>query len=219
MGTDIRSLTRHLNLPLWYKGALAPLVPYIAVPVGLLVLHNAWIALFGYHLGMLAILLADHKQLQIRAIVRSNSYRFPLIMVLVGLAGGALLYLLWPFLNIPDGIPQYMNGLGLSQSNWIYFFIYFVAVNPWLEELYWRGYLGSSVRRPVINDLLFAGYHLVVLTGKMDIIWLAGSVFIADFRRLAVASGQPLERRLAFFGGFPCSGRFCGHAGDFFAGF
>lgn len=172
MGTHIGYMTRQKGLPLWYKAALAPSVPFIAVPVGLFVLHNAWIALLSYHFGMLAILFADRKRVPIKAIVKSRSYRFPLIMVLVGLAGGALLYLLWPFLNVPDGISQYLNNLGLRQSNWIFFFIYFVVVNPWLEELYWRGYLGSDARWPVINDLLFAGYHLVVLTGKMDVMWL-----------------------------------------------
>jgi membrane protease YdiL (CAAX protease family) len=172
MGTHIGNWTRRLGLPLWYKAALAPSIPFITIPVGLFVLHNAWIALLSYHFGMLAILYADRQRVQIKAIVKSRSYRFPLIMVLFGLAGGALLYVLWPFLNIPEGISQYMNSLGLSQNNWMFFFIYFVAVNPWLEEFYWRGYLGSSARRPVINDLLFASYHLIVLTGKMDIIWL-----------------------------------------------
>jgi hypothetical protein len=49
---------------------------------------------------------------------------------------------------------------------------YYVLLNPFLEEYYWRGFLGSSAKRPVLNDFLFAGYHLIVLARTLDLIWL-----------------------------------------------
>ena len=56
-------------------------------------------------------------------------------------------------------------------------------VNPWIEEYYWRGYLGSNTKKIILNDLLYSGYHLVVLAGKVEIVWL-----IVIFFALAVVA-------------------------------
>jgi membrane protease YdiL (CAAX protease family) len=52
------------------------------------------------------------------------------------------------------------------------FIVYAIAVNPLLEESYWRGYLGSPAKNITVNDLLFAGYHLLVIGGNIGVIWL-----------------------------------------------
>jgi len=86
--------------------------------------------------------------------------------------------LLWPLLAIPKDISLYLQNIGLTSSMWPYFLVYFILVNPWLEECYWRGYLGSNSQNITLHDLLFSGYHIIVLAGKIDIIWLVIIFFI-----------------------------------------
>jgi membrane protease YdiL (CAAX protease family) len=163
------------NKPAWSKGIkniAAPLVPYFVIPVGLFVLHSAWAAMLGYHLVM-GILLALYRKDLERCFIRPRrGYKITLAMTVAGAAGGVLMYGWWPYLGVPGGIRDFLGEIGLNQSNWAFFLVYFAAVNPWLEELYWRGWLGSSARYPVINDLCFAVYHGVVLAGQIEPLWL-----------------------------------------------
>jgi hypothetical protein len=96
----------------------------------------------------------------------------------LGLAGGLFLYLLWPSIGIPEDINAYLQNIGLTKERWPYFIAYFLLINPWLEEYYWRGYLGSYSKRVVIEDVLFSGYHVMVLAGKIEIIWLIAILIV-----------------------------------------
>ena len=40
--------------------------------------------------------------------------------------------------------------------------MYYATVHPVLEEIFWRGYLSRAHRSPVVTDVAFAGYHVVV---------------------------------------------------------
>ena len=50
--------------------------------------------------------------------------------------------------------------------------IYFSTVQPFLEELYWRGYLESGRKYFSWTDLAFAGYHILVLAWFIKLPWL-----------------------------------------------
>ena len=50
--------------------------------------------------------------------------------------------------------------------------IYFSTVQPILEELYWRGFLGNSQKCFSWVDLAFAGYHILVLAWFIKTGWL-----------------------------------------------
>ncbi|MFC2038448.1 type II CAAX prenyl endopeptidase Rce1 family protein [Chloroflexota bacterium] len=171
------------------KKIIPPLIPYIAVSIGLLVFHNAWLAMLAYHAGMAAVLLSSKTPLSIRRFFHVKNYRIIFISALAGACGGILLYVLWPFLSVPDDINSYIVGIGLNDETWPLFLAYFILVNPLIEEYYWRGYLASGTRRLTVNDLLFSGYHLIVLGGQMETIWLA-AVFIG------LAAGGWLWRQL-----------------------
>ncbi len=158
--------------PFWYKSILAPMIPYLTVSLGLFVLHSAWAAMFGYHLGMVMILLLAGYKVDFKGIIRNRRPAVILLMMLFGLAGGVLMYLLWPYLNVPAAISDYLITIGLNQNNWPIFLGYFVLVGPALEEIYWRSYLGNTSKKPVVTDFLFAGYHIIVLAGKLALIWL-----------------------------------------------
>ena len=147
-------------------------IPYLAVGLGLLVFHNAWVAILTYHAGIAAVVLLSKTRLPFRQIIRVTNYKLLILSIIFGASGGVLLYLLWPMLSVPPDVNTYMRSIGLTASVWPYFMAYYVLVNPVFEEYYWRGYLGSSMKRPMLNDFLFAGYHLIVLAGKMGELWL-----------------------------------------------
>jgi membrane protease YdiL (CAAX protease family) len=154
------------------RKAIAPLIPYLTIGIGLLVLHNAWVAMLGYHAGIIAILAWSKYRPNLKQLYKNRKLWLSLIGGLGGLGSGVLLYLLWPVLSIPDNISTYINSVGLNDRTWSVFIIYFVIVNPVLEEYFWRGFLNSTTEKPVLNDLLFAGYHPMVFAGHIANIWL-----------------------------------------------
>jgi membrane protease YdiL (CAAX protease family) len=155
-----------------FKRFIAPLVPYITVGIGLLVFHNAWAAMLGYHAAMALILFFLKSGINIKQGSQSKTVWIPVIIALIGASAGILLYLLWPHLGIPVEFRSYLRNIGLYGWTWPVFIVYAIAVNPLLEESYWRGYLGSPAKNITVNDLLFAGYHLLVIGGNIGVIWL-----------------------------------------------
>jgi membrane protease YdiL (CAAX protease family) len=95
------------------------------------------------------------------------------LSVAIGACAGVVLYLLWPLLSVPPDIGVYIRSIGLTPSSWPVFIAYYVLVNPFLEEYFWRGCLGSKAKHPILNDFLFAGYHMIVLAGSIAVPWLA----------------------------------------------
>jgi len=150
----------------------APYAPYLAVLVGMYLFHSAWAAVLLYHLGMALVLTLGRGWGALRGL---GAGRQPLGLAatsLFGVSGGVLLYVLWPLLGVPPGVGASLAHLGITQTAWPAFIAYFCLVNPWLEEIYWRGYLGDSAARPVPNDVLFAGYHVLVLASFIRWPWL-----------------------------------------------
>jgi membrane protease YdiL (CAAX protease family) len=147
-------------------------VPYLAVGLGLLVFHNAWAAILTYHAGILAVILFLKPGIPFRQKVQSSNRKWLMLSVAIGACGGVVLYLLWPLLSVPPDITVYIRSIGLTPVSWPFFIAYYVLVNPCLEEYFWRGCLGSKAKRPILNDFLFAGYHLVVLAGSLAVLWL-----------------------------------------------
>lgn len=151
---------------------LAPLAPYVTVGAGLLVLHNAWVALLGYHAVMVAVLFLSGTRITVRGSLRGRGFLIPLVAALGGACGGLLLYILWHALSVTDDFTAYLPGIGLNEQTLPVFLAYFVLVNPLIEEYYWRGYLASGSRSIELNDLMFSGYHLLVVAGQMSAAWL-----------------------------------------------
>ena len=161
------------------KRILPPLIPYITIGIGLLVFHNAWMAILSYHAGMVAVILLSKTGIPLKqAFHRGNKYWILLIAALTGAGGGLLLYVLWPLLSVPDDINLYIRSIGLNEHTWPVFLAYFTIINPLIEEYYWRGYLASVTKGVTLNDLLFSGYHLLVLAWHMDAVWLLAVFFV-----------------------------------------
>lgn len=157
---------------------VAPFAPYLTVAIGLLILHNVWVAIFGYHLAMLLMMLVSGQGLPFAQLWRGGDrLRLPLL-TLAGASGGLLLWLLQPWVLVAGQLPVFTQSIGLNQESWPFFMVYFVLVTPALEELYWRSYLGNSTLKPQLNDFLFAGYHLIVLAGIIQIGWIITIFFL-----------------------------------------
>jgi membrane protease YdiL (CAAX protease family) len=147
-------------------------LPYLAVIIGFLWLHNAWITVALYYLGMIIIPIVSGYKPDIKSVFRGKRLYISLATAVMGALGGVLLYFLWPYLSIRPDIGVYLQSIGLNEANWPYFIAFFILINPYLEEAYWRGYLGSNSKKPFWNDVFFAGYHIVLLVGLIGVIWL-----------------------------------------------
>ena len=128
--------------------------------------------MLAYHTGIATVLLLAKPGDLYKKSIRCANHKLLSISVLIGLLGGILLLRLWPFLSIPSSMNSYLVQLGLGSPSFQFFAAYYSLVNPVMEEFFWRGYLGSDVKKPIIHDFLFAGYHVVVLAGQIAEYWL-----------------------------------------------
>ena len=64
-----------------------------------------------------------------------------------------------------------LAGLGIQAGMLLPLATYYCLVNPWLEEVIWRGRLGSGHPLPNRWDLAFAGYHALVLAQFVTLGW------------------------------------------------
>ena len=143
---------------------VAPAGPYLAVLAGLHLAGSAVIAVVGYHLGICLILTVARRWSLLEEVRRGFALVPALLFGPVCLSAAAAIYLLWPVAST-EGVT--MSGqlarLGLDPTWWPPVVVYSLVVNPVLEEIYWRGFLGSDRKGPAVSDLLFAGYHALVL--------------------------------------------------------
>ncbi len=168
------------------------LIPYAAVLVGLYWWENAWSALLLYHAGM-AFYLALTGKLRFLRLSFAN-VRAAVIFSALGLAAWPALYLLWPAARLPGlEMAKELSRFGLSGLSLAAFAVYYSTVHPLLEEMFWRFDTDGS---PLFfsEDLLFAGYHMLVL-----VFFLKPAFIAAVFAVLAV-SGMAW-RRMVLRGG------------------
>jgi len=148
-------------------------IPYIAVLLGMYLLHNVWIAALAYHLGAAAVLYRTRFDAGDPHTTRGGSAIVVGINLLIGIFTGVLLYSLWPMLGTPADLGARLARMGLT--SWTVFGIYYCAVNPLLEELLWRRFMPNRSISPTWHDALFAGYHMLVLAIFMQWQWMAVS--------------------------------------------
>jgi len=148
------------------------LIPYVAMIVGLHLLGSAWVSFLIYH-GLVVLTIWRDAELR-RDLVRGWCTKIGVAAIGFGIAGGAMMLLLAPYAGIDAAlINPGLAKLGLAGAGWLLFVIYHTFVNPWFEEILWRGKLGCDSKRPVADDFLFAGYHVLVLMLFLDWIWIA----------------------------------------------
>lgn len=150
------------------KKWLLPILPYIAVVAGVHLFNNAWIAMLGFHASILIMLAIVRPNIPVGVLFKSKSPKWILISVLVCSTSGIALYLLWNMFAIAPDLPAQLGTMGLSSStSWLAFIAYFSLINPLIEEYFWRGYLGSDSKKLYPGDAVYAGFHALVLWGKV----------------------------------------------------
>jgi membrane protease YdiL (CAAX protease family) len=142
-------------------------LPYLAVGLGVFWFRNAWAALLGFHLAILLSLLLARSPVPVKILFKSSHIRWAVLSIALSGSVGIFLYLFWPAFGITSDLATRVAALGLNPSNWIPFIAYFALVNPFMEEYFWRGYLGSPTKRLYISDFVYAGFHALVLAGSM----------------------------------------------------
>jgi hypothetical protein len=156
-------------------------MPYFAVWLGLYVFHSGWVAIFLYHAGIIALVTLA-KAWPGREAFRANAPMWKIALFgLGGCSAGILLYFLWPLLNFSSALGAALLDWGLTPNAWPLFIAYGALVNPWLEEVYWRGWLGSAAKRPILYDFIFGGFHLVVLAPFLSPFWLTIALLVLAF--------------------------------------
>ncbi len=148
------------------KKWLAAIPPYLAVWAGLFIFHSAWAALVGFHIAILLSLFWLRPTLNIATLFKTSNPKFIFPSVLLCASGGLGLYLFWDVFQVTADLPERLSVLGLSGATWVGFVVYFSLVNPLFEEYFWRGALGSDVRGFYIGDLVYAGYHTMIVMDK-----------------------------------------------------
>jgi hypothetical protein len=149
------------------KYALA-LLPFIAIIIGLYVFSNVWITTAIYHGGMLITILVTKSFKQVR-----KGWSAPWGRGLIGGSVGVGLFFLFLMPRIvPTTVGEQLVSLGLGTTALLVWIVYFSLVNPFLEEPFWRRTLGSDRKGIAASDVLYAGYHLLVLALFVTWPWL-----------------------------------------------
>lgn len=172
----------------------APLLVYVAVILGMFLFRNAWVALLTFHLAIIIAVLIAKADTSLKILLTSRSFKWTLLTVILCGSTGVTLYVFWDKFGITHDLAAHVEAMGLNRSGWIPFIAYFTLVNPFVEEYFWRGYLGSRSVHFAASDFLYAGFHGLILVNKVrtDMIVYSIAVLILAgwfWRQIARADG------------------------------
>ena len=162
---------------------IAPLMAYVTVAIGLFWARSAWVALLGFHVAILSSLFFAKPNIPLSFLLKTQDQKWVLLSILLCGSSGISLYFLWSYFGISDDLAAQLKSIGLTTSTWPIFIGYFVLVNPFVEEYFWRSFLANTIQNISIYDAIYAGYHTLILIGKVH---YASIVFV--FALLTVAS-------------------------------
>jgi membrane protease YdiL (CAAX protease family) len=146
---------------------IAPILAYLAVGIGLFVFHSAWGALLGFHTAIIVSLLIARPNAPVTVLFKSKNVKLIILNILLCGSSGVTLYFLWDSFGFSSDLSEQVEALGLNASNWLMFIAYFTLVNSFVEEYFWRGYLGSKTKSLHSSDFLYAGFHALILVNKV----------------------------------------------------
>ena len=159
---------------------IAPALAYLAVGLGIFQFHSAWGALVGFHVAIIFSLLIARPNIPIVILLKNTKIKWIVLSVLLCGSSGVALYFLWDQFGFVSDLPAQVESLGLSSSTWMPFIAYFALVNPFVEEYFWRGYLGSETKKLYVSDFVYSGFHALIMIGRvrMDAILFGLSMLV-----------------------------------------
>ncbi|MDJ0766362.1 MAG: CPBP family glutamic-type intramembrane protease [Myxococcota bacterium] len=174
---------------------IAALIPYFSVAIGLYMLKSAWIAMLVYHVGICLALAAYRDWAAVKSLLSGFKGRRFVLLMPVYLSVGVILYYVWPVAKLDHVVlADRLRAFGLDPGRMWGFITYYCMVNATLEEVFWRGSLMDTAKRPSLGDLLFSGYHVLVMALFVSWFWnivsfalLAGAAWI--WRNVARSTG------------------------------
>ena len=141
-------------------GALSP---YLAVLLGLFYFKNAFVSILLYHVLLLSCIIAINGTKAIQLLI-SGFDRKLAFLCLGGLLPTIVILMVWPIAKVESvDIADLFELVGLSKIAFCIFTLYACLVNPFLEESFWRGCFQPTLKRPAFIDLLFGGYHAIIV--------------------------------------------------------
>lgn len=152
---------------------IAALLPYIAVLLGMTLLRNAWAAILLYHAGILLFLFLRKPSTLWKTVW--GGQKTPLLIpgVIICAMAAPVVYFMWPLFQSSENIlPEWLAQYGLTGWSWFLLLPYFSIIHPVLEEIHWRGIAPGRVKGFCWQDVLFAGYHVLVLHELIFWPWL-----------------------------------------------
>ena len=126
---------------------IAPALAYLAVGLGLFQFHSAWGALLGFHFVIIVSLLIARPNIPVTVLFKSTNIKWIVLSILLCGSSGVSLYFLWDKFGFANDLSGQVTALRLNTSNWPLFIAYFALVNPFVEEYFWRGYLGGGKQK------------------------------------------------------------------------
>lgn len=147
-------------------------MPYFTIWLGLYVLRNAFAAILGYHLGILLLVSIARAWVPPARFMPTKPAWKVLTFGMTGCLAGLVLLVLMPILDVSPALRPALLDWGLNSRTWLPFIAYSTVINPWLEEIHWRHWLGSPDTHPVVTDAAFAGFHLIILAPFFSPFWL-----------------------------------------------
>ncbi len=168
----------------WYLRIAGIASPYLAVCFGLFVLKNGFVSVLMYHLTLLICSIEINKSKSLKLLASGFHRTLGPLMCLGGLLPAAIIVWLWPIAKLDAvEITGLFEMIHLPKGPFMIFALYACLVNPLLEESFWRGCFSNQSRKPNYVDLLFAGYHALILAAV-----LKPAFVVAAFVALAGAS-------------------------------
>ena len=114
-----------------------------------------------------------------RKVFKGWNWSIATISIMTAVMIFPFIFVSWEYMRLGKvNLDVTLTSFGLHGSSWLLFMIYFSTVQPFLEEIYWRGYLRTGPRYIAWTDLAFAGYHLLVLARFIKAPWLLAAFLV-----------------------------------------
>lgn len=153
---------------------ISAIVLYVFILIGLYLIKNAWITIGLYHLGITGFLMTGSPSMWLKRLRSGWNSTVAVMGITMSVIILPVIFIFWKFMYLKHmPLDSALTNLGLRGTSWFFFMLYFSTVQPVLEELYWRGYLGCNDLRVSWTDFAFAGYHILVLARFIKVPWLA----------------------------------------------